>query len=255
MKNNKQDISDSLIKTLANYEATEAISDIAEVGIDLLIQNEAIKEIPILSSLLALWKGGLAIRDYLFLRKLSSFLKKYDSIDEKFRLEFIEKTRIDATYRKEMGEYIISLLERLDQLSKAEAFAKIFAAYLEHKISLKEYKSFSFALDKVNFDDINVLVDFYEYKLSYRAKAYLQNFAFVGLVSISDRNSNPEERHGYQQQINGFNQNTFGQKFLAVLGFENFKNVLSQRTYTDCAEGIEEFGMGAPLCIIKFSPS
>ncbi len=241
MKNAQQEIGDSLFKTLNDSETLKLIPDMADIGMDLLIENEILKEIPIFGSIYTLSKGALAVRDYFLIKKICSFLQESKSIDEKSRRDFIQKIADEPDYAKEIGENIINVLDRFDQVSKALPFARIFRAYIERKISYKEYQEFSYALEKINYENIQLLKDFYEHKLNFKMKAYLQPFVFTGLVSLSVSS---------KREIPGFNQNTLGQRFLAVLGFENFKQVLSQRNFVDCGQGVSEFGMGAPMNIV-----
>ncbi|MBD2651796.1 hypothetical protein [Nostoc foliaceum] len=241
MKNEQQEIGDSLLKTFNDSETIKLIPDMADIGMHFITENQIFKEIPIFGTIYTLSKGAFAIRDYFLIKKICYFLQESKSIDEKSKRDFTQKLAQDSEYATKIGENIVNILDRFDQVSKASAFARILGVYIEGKISYKEYQEFSYALEKINYENIELLKEFYEHKLNFKMKVYLQPFVFTGLVSLSVSS---------EREIPGFNQNTLGQRFLAALGFENFKKVLSQRNFVDCGEGVSEFGMGAPLNIV-----
>jgi hypothetical protein len=225
----KNDLGGSMINTLKQSGLIERGIDFLEVGWDTFTdQSEIVKEVPILGTLVSVGKAGFAIRDLILIKKISTFLNQYNSIDEKFRSDFIKKAEADSEYRKAMGEHIINTLDHFDQIQKADAFAKFFAAYLGNKITYSEFMGYSYALDKIDFNNINLLVDFYkdleqpslaslektrkrELNLEeYYKKYYLNSFAFSGLVAIGGQGM------AFGGFI-GFSKNEFGNKFLEIL--------------------------------------
>ncbi|QYX33955.1 hypothetical protein [Sphaerospermopsis torques-reginae] len=111
------------------------------------------------------------------------------------------------------------------------------------------------ALDKIDFSNIDVLVKFYQKKLSTKSKPFLQNFAFVGLVSISVQSDpspreNPKFSTSYHQEIKEFNRNSFGEKFLWILKIDGF-NISRSAIHTE--NETFEFGTGGGGININFN--
>lgn len=113
-------------------------------------------------------------------------------------------------------------MDRIDQLKKTEALFKIYSAYLKQEISYKEFLGYSYVLLKIDFDNIEVLKDFYcqeesvdkdkdVYDIEGHLKNYsLNNFAFAGLLAIGGQGLR------FKGFI-GFSKNAFGEKFLKIL--------------------------------------
>jgi hypothetical protein len=129
-------------------------------------------------------------------------------VDEKFKCKFLNKYKSNPQYRKKMGEHILNALEKFDQESKAEAFGKMFAAYLKEEIDHEEFMRYSYVLYNIDFDNIELLRDFYSSN-EYSTDNYLMNnFAFTGLLP----NAQTIDEGGR------FIKNQFGSKFLKRLG-------------------------------------
>lgn len=199
---------DSSKEILEESNALDTITEIAEAVIDTFMQ-EGIKDFPLLSSFRALFK----VREKILERKLRLFYEEVGYTEQKFKDNFLKKCQLEPAYKIKVGEHIINALDKFDQILKAEAFGKLFASYLSAKIDYQEFTLYSYALDRIDFQNIELLKEFYTSNFS-KAKEYLlQNFAFAGLVklrSVNWRNITSEESI--------FETNDFGEKFLRILG-------------------------------------
>ncbi|MTJ10619.1 hypothetical protein [Anabaena sp. UHCC 0204] len=211
-------ITEFLMEVIQNSEVVDRLKDFAEIGIDELLDDGIIKDIPIISSVYSMIKLNSTVREITFLKKIISFYAEIGYVDHKFKDKFMLKYQSDPQYRKQVGEYIINALDRFDQINKAEAFGKIFAAYIRNEIKYNELTQYSYALDKIDFLNINILKDFYLSKMSPDKTYFLQNFVFPGLVSIDFGNHlmNHSWFSEFTPQI-GFAKNEFGEKFLNIL--------------------------------------
>ena len=69
-----QSIECQLIDSLKRSEIDGLVVDYAEIGLDKVLDNDIIQDIPILKSLVALAKISLNIRDKLYVKKVYNFL-------------------------------------------------------------------------------------------------------------------------------------------------------------------------------------
>lgn len=136
--NNDKNIESSLIETLAN-QSIELSSDIAELSIDSFIDDEIIKEIPIFSFLYKGSKLIYGIRDALFAIKIYRFLKEFNSIQDIEKNKLILKVNKSKKEKIKIGQTLLMILDKIDDLNKTEIIANLFLAYIKTKINHSEF--------------------------------------------------------------------------------------------------------------------
>jgi len=225
-KEKETELAESFIQTLST-STVDISADIVQVVIQELTENtqdEIVGKIPIVKSLVALAKVGLAVRDYFFLKKLFLFIAGFQSADDDLK-EKHEKAISDPKYRKEIGEHLVYTLDLLDQLSKSEALFKIYSAYLKQEINHQEFLSYSYSIQNIDMNSIKLLRTFYEQTKEMEATKrpdtfdvaghindyVLNNFAFSGLLAIGGQGL---VLGGFV----GFSPNPYGEKLLKILG-------------------------------------
>ncbi|WP_180904020.1 hypothetical protein, partial [Flavobacterium chungangense] len=72
-------------------------TDYSEIYIDDLIQNETLKEIPIIKTVVGVIKTGISINKFFFAKKLLSFIREFNSgqIDAEKKDKFQKKINDD----------------------------------------------------------------------------------------------------------------------------------------------------------------
>ncbi|AFZ57688.1 hypothetical protein H6G54_17170 [Anabaena cylindrica FACHB-243] len=154
----------SIIKTISEAGMRDTGFDIAEVFLDdkLLenLQDETLSNIPIIKSIYSLVKSGIAVRDYLFLKKILYFISGFKEVDDEFR-KSLEDKYTDPKYRQNMGQELFNALSRFDQLRKADALFKVFAAYIRDEINYQQFSQYSYILQNIDLNNLRILTDFY----------------------------------------------------------------------------------------------
>jgi hypothetical protein len=155
-KEKNKELSDSLIETISNSDLTNIGSDVLEIGIDTILADGILKEIPVVNVAAGLWKTGVAIRDYRFISKLLYFLNESSNLSLKQREKIIEKLEYD-NYQAEAGEKLISIIDNLETKSKAKLLGKLMCLFGNKKITKDEFWRVSFIIEKLPITDINSL--------------------------------------------------------------------------------------------------
>jgi len=154
------EIDKSLIKTIGKNGAQDILSNMGELTLDSIIENEAINQIPIIGTLRSAYKITNSISDYLFIQKLLKFLKELNtlSIDEKDKM----KSKIDNEdkYGKKIGENLLEIINKIDDNDKPKIIAKIFKAYINQEIDFQYFLKFSQIVNKSYLPDLLNLTDF-----------------------------------------------------------------------------------------------
>lgn len=207
-KDEKPGLGDSLIEIITNSDARDAAIELLDIGIDKIfqdVQNETLEQIPVMKMFYSIIKTGVTIRDYFFLKKLLRFISGFSEIDESLR-EQLNKATFDKKYRHELGEQLISALDRFDQLVKSDALFKLLIARSKNEVDHKEFLRYVYALERIDFNNIQDLRDFYYLNDSYTNNYRLNNFAFVGFLKSSD----------LFDSTGSFEITDFGKKFLKI---------------------------------------
>jgi len=148
----------SFEETLKDTNLKNIVGDYSEVLIDSLIDDELLKEIPIVRTIINSFKFGINIKDRLFLRKIVSFLLPLTDVSEKNRKEIIESIDDSRKYRIRVGEKLLYIIDSCDDYEVAELISIVFRQYLEKNISYEEFLQVSSILKDMNMIDFETFI-------------------------------------------------------------------------------------------------
>lgn len=128
--------------------------DTGEALLDALSENEIVKCIPVLGSVVGLVKGGIAVRDALFIRKIRLFIFHADQVSPAARARFLAKIKQDPSFEAYVGQSAVLAIDQTDDLSKASLHGLIFAAFIEDQIDLVTLRRLQNAINTVPEPDL-----------------------------------------------------------------------------------------------------
>lgn len=151
-----KNLSESFKNTISLSNLGEIAKEIAEVTTDSFLKEGVLKELPIVGSLIGVWKAGIAIRDYRFINKLLLFL------DESSKLTFDKRERIierleDEKFQSEAGEKLLSIIDQLETGSKAKLLGKSLVLFGNKEITKEEFWRVAYIIEKLPMSDILAL--------------------------------------------------------------------------------------------------
>jgi hypothetical protein len=146
---NSTDLPGELIGAIVDPSAINAASALAEVGIDALLDDGLLRDIPVVGTLVSLARTGIALRDRIFAKKIARFLLQLNEVHAAERGQFHEELTRDPKRAKVLGETLIVLLDRIDDVEKARLLAQSFAALLQKKISETDFHRLCRAVDRI----------------------------------------------------------------------------------------------------------
>ncbi|CAG9000171.1 MAG: hypothetical protein CENE_02161 [Candidatus Celerinatantimonas neptuna] len=97
--------------------------NLGEVGIDALLSNSVLKDIPILSTIVGSIHAIGSVRDALFAKKLVSFLSELSDISARERRRMIESIDNSDDYKIKVGEKLIYIIERVEDYYSSKIIA------------------------------------------------------------------------------------------------------------------------------------
>ncbi|MBQ9313691.1 MAG: hypothetical protein IJ220_01630 [Clostridia bacterium] len=151
-----------LINDLKNSifnNSSDLIADYLEIGVDTQITNEIIKEVPIVKTLLAMFKIGKNIYDWNLLKNTEEFVQEFNrgEVDkEKIDKYKNELEKNSQKCEKEFGRVLLLLNKFIDK-EKAFMLSRLFKAYVEEKINWKEFCEYSEIVDRLFINDLELL--------------------------------------------------------------------------------------------------
>jgi hypothetical protein len=157
MTNDRQDLDKSLIQVIADSGVLDLAESLAEGQLDIMLADGPLKDVPFFGTLVKLWKAGPQIRDWIFARKLGRFLKPFATLPEKERKQFAQKFDEHPDERKRLGEHLMIVLDRLDDLDKPELLARAFLAYLRGSYDFETLRRLSLAIERCFHPDLLAL--------------------------------------------------------------------------------------------------
>ena len=137
------------------------------------------------------------VREYLFLKKMITFLNGIKDINPQKRKKEIDKIDSSKKYRIKVGEKLLYILDRSDDYEKAEYIAKLFVTLLEEKISYDDFIRGSNAINTLSIPDFRLFLS-YDTKTD---KIYLEDatlFVAVGLMFFDSQDVIVEDNDDYE---------------------------------------------------------
>lgn len=174
-------LSKTLKETISLSNLSNIGISIAELTFDSIIKEGVLKDFPIIGALVGLWKTGVAINDYRFLKKLLLFLNEASTLPDKTRKRIIEDLE-DESYQTEAGEKLIAVIDKLETGSKAKMLGKALTLFGNGIISKNEFWRVSFVIERLPMIDIISLNDWKNSDLNMIDEIRQQLYLSVGLA-------------------------------------------------------------------------
>ncbi len=152
-----QSLEEALVDSVASENLQSVAVDLAEIGIDSLLESGVGKDIPVIGSLLSLYKAGRSVRQQLFIRKVLNFLRGVSTATSQEREKLAEELISHHGSATQAGAAVILLLDRLDELSKPALVARLFVACAKGAITVDEVLRYSAYVDRMYIGDIRAL--------------------------------------------------------------------------------------------------
>lgn len=153
----------SLAKSFGNSlteEVSGLVGEYAELGLDALVEDGLFKDVPVISTITAVYRIGKSIRERHHIAKLISFLNEINKgiADEEKREQYREKFTSNEKFRNQELEYIMILTDRYISFDKPRMLAKLYLAYLDGRIIWEEFTMYAEVIDRFLLLDCRTLV-------------------------------------------------------------------------------------------------
>lgn len=213
-------------------EAGAIANGLLEVGLDAIMDDGLLKEVPILSTAVSLYKIGNSIKERHQLKKLASFVVALNNgiADEEKREHYKNAVKDHPKRRDKELEYILILIDRYIHSDKAKMLSKLYLAYLDDIITWIDFTKYAEVIDRFLPDDYNVLKSAATYKTERDLETdSLQRLIALGLVIEGFRTIAVQEQNGAveidppelrEKNERNYTRTIFGNVLVEILGNE-----------------------------------
>lgn len=139
----------------------EIVAEYAEIGIDALLDNEVLKEIPVVGTLSALCKVGYNLHERNLIKQTLAFITEFnsDSISQEKLDAHREKLEANPQEaEKELGRVLIILGKQVEQI-QSQVLGSFYAAYIKGAISWEKFCELSEANRRMFVSDYQILFE------------------------------------------------------------------------------------------------
>jgi len=144
--------------TLFDPTLSGACLDVAELGIDSLLDDGVFKSIPVVSVLVGFGKTAQNIHDRNLLKQTIKFINTFNE-------KSISQEKLNKYRKEELGRVIILLNSNVD-LKKSEILGKFYRAYVEESINWDIFCEVSDITSRLFMVDLQLLYDIYDLKVT-----------------------------------------------------------------------------------------
>lgn len=178
-------------QSIFNDSLADGVANIAEVGIDSIMSDGLLKDIPIVNLLLNASRTFKAIHERNLLKNNALFLDAVNSqkIDDKKVQAYKKKLLNEKTAERELGRVIVLLDQYVDNI-KAQMLGRLFCQYIDRDYSWDKFCELSDILNRLFLDDMPFLYSifgsdgrqaiYHIYKIPYNIK----RLESIGLVEL-----------------------------------------------------------------------
>lgn len=147
------------LRNSISEEVHNALTDIAEVSLDSILDDGLLKDISVISTTLSLYKIGKGVKELHYVKKLAQFVYSLNNgaVDEDSRAYYKKKLEGSNKKRNQELEYIMILLDRYINFDKPNMLAKLYLAYLREDILWQEFAMYAEAIDRFLPGDCSML--------------------------------------------------------------------------------------------------
>lgn len=156
----EQNIESSLLTTIVNSDAKDIATDMLELSLDSVLDDGLLKDIPVLGTLAKLYTTGNTIQGKIFQKKIIKFLYETEKTKKSDKEKFNNKLNLEPDYRKKVGEQLLVILDRLDNIEKATVLGRLFKAFIQEKIDLNMFQRLASVVTNGFLPDLKKLVNY-----------------------------------------------------------------------------------------------
>ncbi|NKC13792.1 MAG: hypothetical protein GKR94_16880 [Gammaproteobacteria bacterium] len=164
------------------HKLLEAVLENIEAVVDALTDNEIVKSIPFVGTMVKLVTGGADLRDRIFVSKVQRFIEQAESTSQQDRMKFRKQILSDDDQMRRIGEAVLLVLDKLSDLRKADLLGMFYACFLGGHLDGAQFRRLAAAIDTAFIDDLESFLEHGDDELPYQ-QWHMEQWHMEQLVS------------------------------------------------------------------------
>lgn len=138
----------------------DTMANIGEVGLDLMFEAGALRDIPIISTVIGIYRITDSIRNRHYINQLRGFVEELNNqaTTEERREEIRKKLINEGDKLDKEIEYLLIIIDRYIEENKPRLLAKLFIAYLNRRIEWIDLTSYAVIIERLLPNDLETLI-------------------------------------------------------------------------------------------------
>lgn len=160
-KGTKNGLIPSMRESVFNGNIKDVGVDVMEIGIDSMMEDGILSELPIAKTVIAMCKTRMALKERNLIKQTIAFIHGFNegNIDDDVRNEYRKKLETDSDYaEKELGRVLILLDDNIDTI-KSVMLGRLYCAYVKGAITWEKFCEYAEVNRRMFVDDYRLLSD------------------------------------------------------------------------------------------------
>lgn len=177
-------VSNALSATIASEHLGSLVKDAGEVAIDAMLDNDVLKDIPVVSSLVNIVNAAKHIREHYLARKLFILVTDAGRIPKAERVAFGHRVAKDQKAKEELFELVVHVLDEIRSAERVKMVSALFAALIRGALSEASFRRLCDMVRYLERSHIDLMKGLQADKPTLITRAEIQLLALHGLVAV-----------------------------------------------------------------------
>ncbi|EAO3892651.1 hypothetical protein HBY23_003947 [Salmonella enterica] len=153
----------ALVEVIKSDDVTDLFKDYGELVIDSALESGTLESIPLLNTLVGIFKTASSVHDRRFTEKLIRFISGFADLDDATRINMANRLNENDKFAGKAGDRLIEIIDRMESENKPEIAAAFLKAFAFEYIDFITLRRLMVALERIPSFEIDELDTFSKY--------------------------------------------------------------------------------------------
>ena len=152
-----------LVEVIKSDDVTDLFKEYGEIAIDSALESGTLESIPLLNTLVGIFKTVSSVHDRRFTEKLIRFISGFADLDDATRINMANRLNENDKFAGKAGDRLIEIIDRMESENKPEIAAAFLKAFAFEYIDFITLRRLMVALERIPSFEIDELDTFSKY--------------------------------------------------------------------------------------------